>query len=116
RECDRPDPPRASNRPGPREPPPPPMPITPPTAPEPFKPKNTPGPEGSPAVTRAEAMDRLTRAIEAWRRSRDSGRDVGEMRNTLKLAKDALQAGKYETAILLATEVLDDLQPAVIAR
>jgi len=92
------------------------MSIMAPTAPEPVEPENTPEPEARPAVTRAEAMDRLTRAIEAWRRSRDSGRDVGEMRNTLKLAKDALQAGKYETAIRLATEVLDDLQPAVIAR
>ena len=116
REAERPSPPPADEPPAPTESPPPPMSIMAPTAPEPVEPENTPEPEARPAVTRAEAMDRLTRAIEAWRRSRDSGRDVGEMRNTLKLAKDALQAGKYETAIRLATEVLDDLQPAVIAR
>src|SRR5881396_1272828 len=116
REAERPSPPPADEPPAPTESPPPPMSIVAPTAPEPVEPENTPEPEARPAVTRAEAMDRLTRAIEAWRRSRDSGRDVGEMRNTLKLAKDALQAGKYETAIRLATEVLDDLQPAVIAR
>src|SRR5216110_350576 len=116
REAERPSPPPADEPPAPTESPPPPMSIMAPTAPEPVEPENTPDPEARPAVTRAEAMDRLTRAIEAWRRSRDSGRDVGEMRNTLKLAKDALQAGKYETAIRLAKEVLDDLQPAVIAR
>jgi len=92
------------------------MPIVASTAPEPVEAENTPEPEERPAVTRAEAMDRLTRAIEAWKRARDNGRNVGEMRNTLKLAKEALQAGKYESAIRLATEVLDDLQSAVIVR
>ncbi len=38
------------------------------------------------------------------------------MRSSLKAAKDALQAGKYESAIGLATEVLEELQAAVIAR
>src|SRR2546429_9786331 len=92
------------------------MPIVAPTSPEPVEPEDAPEPEAKPALTRAEAMDRLTRAIEAWKRARDSGRNVSEMRSTLKLAKDALQAGKYESAIRLAMEVLDDLQPAVIAR
>src|SRR5881296_1550570 len=110
REGERPSPPPADEPPAPAESPPPPMPIVAPTSPEPVE------PEEKPALTRAEAMDRLTRAIEAWRRARDSGRNVSEMRSTLKLAKDALQAGKYESAIRLAMEVLDDLQPAVIAR
>jgi len=116
REAERPSPPPADEPPAPTESPPPPMPIVAPTRPEPVEAENTPEPEARPAVTRAEAMDRLTRAIEAWKRARDSGRNVGEMRNTLKFAKDALQAGKYESAIRLATEVLEDLQAAVIAR
>src|SRR5438876_3248098 len=116
REAERPSPPPADEPPAPTESPPPPMPIVASTAPEPVEAGNTPEPEARPAVTRAEAMDRLTRAIEAWRRSRDSGRDVGETRHTPKLATPAPQPGKYETAIRLATEVLDDLQPAVIAR
>src|SRR6266550_380515 len=116
REAQRPSPPPADEPPAPTNSPPPPMSIGAPTAPEPVEPENTPEPEARPAVTRAEAMDRLTRAIEAWKRARDNGRNVGELRNTLKLAKDALQAEKYESAIRLATEVLDDLQHAVIAR
>src|SRR3989475_3410897 len=116
RAAERPSPPPAGEPPAPAEAPPPPMPIVTPTVTPPVEAENTPEPEERPAVTRAEAMDRLTRAIEAWKRARDSGRNVGEMRNTLQLAKDAVQAGKYETAIRLATEVLDDLQPAVIAR
>jgi len=116
REAERPRAPPADEPPAPTESPPSRMPIVASTVPEPVEAENTPEPEERPAVTRAEAMDRLTRAIEAWKRARDSGRNVGEMRNTLKLAKDAVQAGKYETAIRLATEVLDDLRPAVIAR
>src|SRR3989475_863614 len=116
REAERPSPPPADEPPAPTESPSPPMPIVAPTGPEPVEAENSPEPEARPAVTRAEAMDRLTRAIEAWKRARDSGRNVGEMRNALKLAKDAVQAGKYESAIRLATEVLDDLQPAGIAR
>src|SRR5436853_968076 len=98
REAERPSPPPADEPPAPTESPPPPMSIVAPTAPEPVEPENTPEPEARPAVTRAEAMDRLTRAIQAWRRSRDAGRDRGVMRSTLKLSKDALQAGKYDTA------------------
>src|SRR5437870_9221522 len=116
REAERPSPSPADEPLAPTESPPPPTSIVAPTAPEPVEPENTPEPEARPAVTRAEAMDRLTRAIEAWKRARDNGRNVGELRNTLKLAKDALQADKYESAIRLATEVLDDLQHAVIAR
>jgi len=116
REAERPSPPPADEPPAPTESPSPPMPIVAPTGPEPVEAENSPEPEARPAVTRAEAMDRLTRAIEAWKRARDSGRNVGEMRNALKLAKDAVQAGKYESAIRLATEVLDDLRSAVIAR
>jgi len=116
REAERPSSPPADEPPAPTESPSPPMPIAAPMVPETVEAESTPEPEPRPAVTRTDALDRLTRAIEAWKRSRDGGRNVGEMRNTLKLAKDALQAGKYETAIRLATEVLEDLQPAVIAR
>src|SRR2546428_4672428 len=111
-----PTPPPADEPPAPMESPSPPTPIVASTGPEPVEAEHTPEPEARPAITRADAMDRLTRAIEAWKRARENGRGCGEMRSTLKLAKDALQAGKYESAIRLATEVLDDLQAAVIAR
>ena len=115
-EAERPRSPPADEPPAPTESPSPPMPVAAPMGPETVEAESTSDPEPRPVVTRTEALDHLTRAIEAWKRSRDGGRNVGEMRNTLKLAKDALQAGKYETAIRLATEVLEDLQPAVIAR
>src|SRR5207247_11290129 len=115
-EAVRPSPPPPDEPPAPTQSPPPPMPISAATVPEPVEAENTPEPEPRPTVARAEAMDRLTRAVEAWKRSRDSGRNVGETRNAMKLANDALQDGKYETPIRLPTKVLDDLQPAVLAR
>ncbi len=93
--------------------------LSPPVAPlrpEPVEPEETREPEAEPAVTKTEALDRLTRAIEAWKRARDGGKDVGDMRSRLKLAKDAVQAGKYDKAIRLATEVLEELHAAVIVR
>src|SRR2546425_12393400 len=97
REAERPSPPPADEPPAPTESPPPPMPIVTPTVPEPVEAENTPEPDERPAGTRAEAMDRLTRAIEAWKRARDSGRDGGEVRNTRKPVKETGPTGKEET-------------------
>src|SRR5207245_536552 len=69
REAQRPSPPPADEPPAPTNSPPPPMSIGAPTAPEPVEPENTPEPEARPPVTTAEAMDQLTRAIEAWQRA-----------------------------------------------
>jgi predicted nucleic acid-binding Zn-ribbon protein len=101
--------------PAPPEPSPVPVPIESPSPPEPVEPERRPDTESRPAVTKADAMERLTRAIEAWKRARDGGRNVSELRNPLKLAKEAIQAGQWENAIRLATEVLEALQSPVIA-
>ena len=114
KESGQPAPPPAEEPPTPPESPQPPVSIAPRTRPEPLEPEARRESEPKPAITKAEAMDRLTRAIEAWKRARDGGRNVADLRNTLKLAKDALQAGKYESAIHLATEVLEELQTAVV--
>src|SRR2546427_9019835 len=108
REAERPSRPPADEPPAATESPSPPMPIVASTGPEAVEVQNTPEPEARPAITRAEAMDRLTRAIEAWKRARDNGRNVGEMGSKLKLAEDAPPASKYENAIRLATEGLDE--------
>src|SRR6058998_3272635 len=77
-EAEGPSAPPADEPPAPTESPPPRMPIVPPTVPEPVEPESTPESEARPAVTRAAAMDRLTQAIEACKRARDSGRNVAE--------------------------------------
>src|SRR5205809_348469 len=65
REAERPSPPPADEPPAPTESPSPPMPVAAPMGPETVEAESTPDPEPRPAVTRTEAMDRLTRAIEA---------------------------------------------------
>src|SRR2546427_1851235 len=82
REAERPRAPPADEPPAPTESPPSRMPIVASTVPEPVEAENTPEPEERPAVTRAEAMDRLTQAIEAWKPARDRGPNVGGMLNT----------------------------------
>lgn len=72
--------------------------------------------ETKPRATKAEAMERLARAVEAWKRARDSGWKVGDIRKTVKSARDALEAGDYESAFRLATEILDQLQATASAR
>src|SRR2546426_10238353 len=76
-EAERPSPPPADEPPAPMESPSPPTLIVASTGPGPVESEHTPEPEARPAITRAEAMDRLTRAIEAWKRARDNGRNVG---------------------------------------
>src|SRR5256886_656079 len=102
-EAERPSSPPADEPPPPTEAPSPPIPIVAPMGPETVEAESTPEPEPRPAVTRTKALDRLTRAIEAWKRSRDGGRNVGGMRNRPKLAKEALQAGNNEHPIPLET-------------
>jgi chromosome segregation ATPase len=72
--------------------------------------------EVRPSATKAEAMERLARAVEAWKRARDSGWKVGDIRKTVKVARDAVDAGDYEEAIRLAMEILDQLQATASAR
>jgi len=102
----------------------PPEPTSPPSPPEPSRVPETvatpaavsaPGevPEETadkPRATKAEAMERLARAIEAWKRARDAGWKVADIRKTVKSARDAVEAGDYEGASHLATEILEQLQ------
>lgn len=67
-----------------------------------------------PKVTRTEALDRMTRALETAKRARDAGRNVSEIRKTLKQARAAFEAGDYDTATRLADEILKDLEAALL--
>jgi chromosome segregation ATPase len=72
--------------------------------------------EAKPQATKAEAMERLAHAVEAWKRARDAGWKVGDIRKTVKVARDAVDAGDYEDAIRLAMDILDQLQATASAR
>ncbi|MGQ0797039.1 MAG: hypothetical protein ACT4OI_04130 [Methanobacteriota archaeon] len=106
-------------------PPPVPAPVPDQEASEPPAPPETPpaveyeAPEetvAKPKPTKSEALNRLTKAVESWKRARDAGWDVGDMRKTLMRAKEMLEAGDYETALRVANEMLQKLQAAPLAR
>ena len=63
-----------------------------------------------PRISRTEALDRMTKALETAKRARDSGRNVSEIRKTLKQARAAFEAGDYDSAAKLAQEILKDLE------
>jgi hypothetical protein len=75
-----------------------------------------PEPEAPPGITKAEALDRVTRAIEASKRARDAGRDIGDIRIALKKAKGELDSGNYDTAAQIADAILDELHAALITK
>lgn len=116
-------------------------PATPPPAPAPPEPVAPPPPEPMPSpepiasreeipvdeeiprpteakrpATRTEAMDRLTQAVEAWKRARDAGFKVTDIRKTVKSARAAVDAGEYEAAIAMTVEILDQLQATALTR
>jgi len=72
--------------------------------------------EAKPRPTKGEATERLAKAVEAWKRARDSGWKVTDIRKTVKFARDAIENGDYERAILFAGEILEQLQAATPAR
>jgi chromosome segregation ATPase len=72
--------------------------------------------EVKPQATKAEAMERLARAVEAWKSARDAGWKVGDIRKAVRVARDAVDAGDYEEGIRLAMEILDQLQVTASAR
>jgi len=72
--------------------------------------------EGKPKMSRAEALERMTRALETAKRARDSGRNVSEIRKTLKQARAAFEGGDYDTASHLAAEILKDLEAVPLTR
>jgi hypothetical protein len=74
------------------------------------------GAEAKPKVSRTEALDRMTRALETAKRARDAGRNVSEIRKILKQARSAFEAGEYDTAVRLADEILKELETAPFPR
>jgi ribosomal protein S20 len=67
-------------------------------------------------VSRTEALDRMTKALETAKKARDAGRNVSEIRKSLKQARAAFEAGDYDTAAKLAEEILRDLEAAPLQR
>lgn len=72
--------------------------------------------DSRPGISRAEAIDRLARAVEASKRARDAGRNLGDIRNALKTAKSELDGGRYENAARIADEIVNELRMAPVAR
>jgi len=72
--------------------------------------------EERPKVSRADALDRMTRALETAKRARDSGRNVSEIRKALKQARAAFESADYDTAARLAEEILRELESVALSR
>jgi hypothetical protein len=72
--------------------------------------------ESKPKVSRADALERMTRALETAKRARDQGRNVSEIRKALKQARAAFESGDYETASRLAEEILRELEAIALTR
>ena len=72
--------------------------------------------DAKPKVSRADALERMTRALETAKKARDSGRNVSEIRKSLKQARAAFESGEYDTASRLAEEILRELEAALLTR
>jgi len=72
--------------------------------------------ESRPKVSRADALERMTRALETAKKARDLGRNVSEIRKVLKQARAAFESGDYDTASRLAEEILRELEAIQLAR
>ncbi len=69
-----------------------------------------------PKVSRADALERMTRALETAKRARDTGRNVSEIRKALKQARAAFESGDYDTASRLADDILRELEAVPLPR
>ncbi|HEX9341393.1 MAG TPA: hypothetical protein VF992_09565 [Thermoplasmata archaeon] len=69
-----------------------------------------------PKVSRADALERMTRALETAKRARDTGRNVSEIRKALKQARAAFESGDYDTASRLADDILRELEDVPLPR
>ena len=67
-------------------------------------------------VSKADALDRMTRALETAKKARDQGRNVSDIRKSLKPARGAFEAGDYENAGRLADEILRELDAIIMSR
>jgi len=59
------------------------------------------------AAERADALSRMTAALEAAKKARDSGHNVQQARAMLKAARSAFEAGDYATALRVADQILE---------
>jgi len=69
-----------------------------------------------PKISRADALERMTKALETAKKARDMGRNVSDIRKTLKQARAAFESGEYDTASKLAEEILRELEAAPLTR
>jgi hypothetical protein len=67
-------------------------------------------------VSRADALERMTKALETAKKARDQGRNVSEIRKVLKQARAAFEGGDYDTASRLAEEILRELEAVALTR
>jgi len=81
-----------------------------------FEEEGRDAPEAKAKVSRADALERMTRALETAKRARDQGRNVSEIRKALKQARAAFESGDYETASRLAEEILRELEAIALTR
>ncbi|HYT00784.1 MAG TPA: hypothetical protein VEO20_08990 [Thermoplasmata archaeon] len=69
-----------------------------------------------PKVSRADALEKMTRALETAKKARDSGKNVSDIRKALKQARAAFESGDYDTASRLAGEILRELEAVPLPR
>ena len=72
--------------------------------------------EAKPKISRADALERMTKALETAKKARDLGRNVSDIRKTLKQARAAFESGDYDTASRLAEEILRELEAVPLTR
>jgi predicted lipid-binding transport protein (Tim44 family) len=95
---------------------PPPVRVADPYREDIFEEEGRDAPEAKAKISRADALERMTRALETAKRARDQGRNVSEIRKALKQARAAFESGDYETASRLAEEILRELEAIALTR
>ncbi len=60
-------------------------------------------------VSKADAIDKMNRALEAAKQARDAGQDVTEVRKILKQARTAFEAQDWDEAAKLSDDILTRL-------
>ena len=58
----------------------------------------------------------MTKALETAKRARDAGKNVSDIRKSLKQARASFESGDYDAASRLAAEILRELEAVVAAR
>lgn len=63
-------------------------------------------PSDLPPVSRADALERMTRSLEIAKQARDRGLDIKEARRLLKHARSAFERGEYAAAAWFADQLM----------